>query len=322
MSKILDHRPDCPAPFVDPVDRHPDVDMALAARLRAQLDAFANGLGREHWPLHRPASAGVARGEGHFHLAPELFLQVCGWTRFGLPHGAVRVGPGEALLMPARLLHHEQVGREPGGEPFCNVVLYADGSVLTCHVAHEHAPGTPGILYLEARQHAQAARALDWLSHAAEVPDVPEAAEAADWQVRALVIATLAGARRVLDEAGMPAARSEPAAVARLRMLIQNQLGDQDLSVRRLAEQSGVSADYLSHRFRLASGEHLVAYINRQRMERAARLLADTDMAVKEIAWACGYATPGYFIQSFRRHFGDTPGQWRSAHAQPAARVA
>jgi AraC-like DNA-binding protein len=269
--------------------------------------------------LHRPASAGlagVARGEGHFHLAPELFLQVSGWTRFGLPQGAVQVGPGEALLMPARLLHHEQVGGGPAGEPFCNVVLYADGSVLTCHVAHEHAPGTPGILYLEARQHVQAARALEWLGHAAEVPD------ADDWQVRALVIATLAGARRVLDEAGAPAARAEPAAIARLRVLIQNQLGDHELSVRRLAEQSGVSADYLSHRFRQASGEHLVAYINRQRMERAARLLADTDMAIKEIAWACGYATPGYFIQSFRRHFGDTPGQWRTAHAQPAALVA
>ncbi len=316
MSKNLDHRPDCPAPFVDPADRHPDEDAALARRLREQLAAFADGLGRGGWPLHRPACAGVsgvARGEGHFHLAPELFLQVSGWTRFGLPGDAVTVGPGEALLMPARLLHHEQVGAGVRGEPFCNVVIYADGSVLTCHLAHEHAPGLPGIHYLESRQDTQAARALDWLSHAAEVPD------AHDWQVRALVIAAVAGARRAIDASGLPATRAEPAAIARLRVLIQNQLGDHALSVRRLAEQSGVSADYLSHRFRLASGEHLVAYINRQRMERAARLLADTDMAIKEIAWACGYATPGYFIQSFRRHYGDTPGQWRAGHAQPAA---
>lgn len=313
MSKNLDHRPDCPAPFVALDQRHPDEEAALAARLREQLAAYADGLGRGGWPLHRPASAGlagVARGEGHFHLAPELFLQVAGQTRFVLPQGAVTVGPGEALLMPARMLHHEQVRAGDGGEPFCNVVLYADGSVLTCHLAHEHAPGVPGIHHLESRQDAQAARALEWLSHAAEVP------EAEDWQVRALVIAAIAGARRVIDTAGQPAARAEPAAIARLRVLIQNQLGDQDLSVRRLAEQSGVSADYLSHRFRQSCGEHLVAYINRQRMERAARLLADSGMAIKEIAWACGYATPGYFIQSFRRHYGDTPGQWRSGHLQ------
>ncbi|RZS52327.1 helix-turn-helix transcriptional regulator [Sphaerotilus mobilis] len=315
MSKNLNHRPDCPAPFVDPADRHPDEDAALATRLREQLRVFADGLGRGGWPLHRPASAGVAgvaRGQGHFHLAPELFLQVSGWTRFGLPGGAVTVGPGEALLMPARLLHHEQVGAGADGQAFCNLVIYADGSVLTCHLAHEHEPGTPGIHHLESRQDAQAARALEWLSHATEV------AEADDWQVRALVIATVAGARRVIDMDGLPAARAEPASLARLRVLIQNQLGDHELSVRRLAEQSGVSADYLSHRFRQASGEHLVAYINRQRMERAARLLGDTDMAVKEIAWACGYATPGYFIQSFRRHYGDTPGQWRAGHVGPA----
>ncbi len=319
MSKILDHRPDCPTPFVDPAERHPDEDAALAARLRAQLQVFADGLGRGGWPLHRPASAGVAgvaRGAGHFHLAPELFLQVCGWTRFGLPGGAVTVGPGEALLMPARLLHHEQVGAGADGRPFSNLVIYADGSVLTCHLAHERSPGTPGIHYLESRQDAQAARALEWLSHATEVPD------ADDWQVRALVIAAVAGARRLIDVAGLPAARAEPASVARLRVLIQNQLGDHELSVRRLAEQSGVSADYLSHRFRQASGEHLVAYINRQRMERAARLLGDTDMAIKEIAWACGYATPGYFIQSFRRHYGDTPGQWRAGHVLPASAAA
>ena len=114
------------------------------------------------------------------------------------------------------------------------------------------------------------------------------------------------------------AAPAEPAAMARLRVLIQNQLGDHALSVRRLAEQCGVSADHLSHRFRQVSGEHLVACINRLRMERAARLLADTDMAVKEVAWACGYATPGYFIQSFRRHHGQTPGQWRTVHARSA----
>lgn len=318
MSKNLDHslgRPDCPAPLVDAADRHPDEQAALAARLREQLAAFADGLGRGGWPLHRPASAGmagVARGEGHFHLAPELFLQVSGWTRFGLPGGAVTVGPGEALLMPARLLHHEQVGPDASGEPFCNLVLYADGSVLTCHLAHEQAPGLPGIHHLEARQDGQAARALDWLGHAAELPD------AQDWQVRALVIAAVALARRVIDAATPAAAPAEPAAMARLRVLIQNQLGDHALSVRRLAEQCGVSADHLSHRFRQVSGEHLVACINRLRMERAARLLADTDMAVKEVAWACGYATPGYFIQSFRRHHGQTPGQWRSVHARSA----
>jgi AraC-like DNA-binding protein len=276
----------------------------------------------------RPAPAGVARGEGHFHLAPELFLQVSGWTRFGLPHGEVIVGPGEALLMPARLLHDEEVGVADGGAPFRNLVVYADGRVLTCHLAHEHAPGEPGILYLEARQHPQAGRILAWLGDVAPAaladPTIdatgdPAADPATDLQARALVSAALAGVQRALADADATRDAGEPPLIARLRVLIQNQLGDHELSVRRLAEQSGCSADHLSHRFRLAAGEHLVAYLNRQRMERAAHLLADTDLAVKEVAWACGFASASYFIRTFRAHHGETPVAWRATHQRQVA---
>lgn len=314
MSKILDARPDCPAPRPDPAERSPVLTAALAQQLRTHLQAFADGLGRDGWPLHRPATAGVSRGEGHFHLAPELFLQISGWTRFRLPEGDVHLGPGEALLMPARLLHHESVGAGAGGAPFCNLVIYADGQVLSCHLAHEHAPGQPGIEHLESRQHPQAARILSWLGDAAladvEAVDTTPAA----LQARALVLAAVAGVQRVLDDATTAQTRPEPPLLARLRVLIQNQLGDQALSVRRLAEQSGCSADYLSHRFRQASGEHLVSHITRQRMARAAHLLTESDMAGKEIAWACGFATQSYFIRTFREHFGTTPKAWRSGH--------
>jgi AraC-like DNA-binding protein len=343
MLKILDRRPDCPAPGVDPADLGPAARAELAGVLRARLADVAAGLMRGTQRLHRPAPAGVARGEGHFHLGPELFLQLSGWTRFHLPHGERLVGPGEALLMPARLLHAEAVGPGADGTPFRNLVVYADGQVLTCHLAHEHAPGEPGILYLEARQHAQAARILAWLSDAAAGGDGsddaaasgegcdpapiggPAVGDEADahgpraLQARALVLAALAGVQRVLADRPDTRAPAEPPLIARLRVLIQNQLGDQDLSVRRLGEQSGCSADHLSHRFRAATGEHLVAYINRQRMERAAHLLADTDLAVKEVAWACGFATASYFIRTFRTHHGETPVAWRATHARAAA---
>ena len=83
-----------------------------------------------------------------------------------------------------------------------------------------------------------------------------------------------------------PDARPEPPLVARARVLIQNQLGDQALSVKRLAGQLGCTADYLSHVFSQTSGEHLAAYINRQRMERGAHLLREGGLAL------CHHPTP------------------------------
>jgi AraC-like DNA-binding protein len=53
-------------------------------------------------------------------------------------------------------------------------------------------------------------------------------------------------------------------------------------------------------------------------MERATRLLRETTLAVKEVAWACGFAAPSYFIRSFRAHHGVTPKAWRDG-VEPSA---
>ena len=246
------------------------------------------------------------RGEGHFHLVPELFLQTGGSTRFTLPHGPLTLHAGEALLMPPRMLHAEATV----GTGFSNIVVYADGTALTCHLASETTPGRPGIDHLESRQHAHAARIHDWLADAAALGNEVDDAEAR-LQVRALLASACAGVLRVLDDAA-PRTQPEPPLVARVRMWVNNQLGDHALNVTALAAQAGCTPEYLSHVFSQTTGGHLIAHINRQRMDRAAHLLAETDLAGKEVAWACGFSTPSYFIQTFRQQFGATPQQWRA----------
>lgn len=292
-----------------------------ARRLRQLLADGIARLSAGTLPVRLPTIAGEweMRGDGHFHLVPELFLQVSGWTRFRFPHGTLHLGPGEALVVPPRLLHAENVGSGPDGAAFCNVVVFAEGSSMGCHLAHEEAPGMPGILHLEVRHHPQARYVQDWLTDAARLvrnagSGSDAASPGAPWlavQTRALVSAAVAGVLQALDDVD-PDARPEPVLVSRARVLVQNQLGDHHLSVRRLAEQSGCTADYLSHVFSRSTGEHLAAYINRQRMERGARLLRESSLSGKEVAWACGFSTQSYFIRNFRLHFGMTPRAWRA----------
>jgi len=328
MRKNLDNRlaavePDCGNPAVAEA-RWANARQAAperALRMREQLAAFLARAVAGTLVVRVPGGPGngVTRGEGHFHLAAELFLQVAGWTEFKFPHTTLRLGAGEALVLPPRLLHAEVIGGGTAALPFCNVVVYAEGPALTCHLAHEVEPGRPGIQHLEAQRHAQAPRVHDWLIDAARLGRVSDAdAEAAPGmaavQARALVSAATAGVLRALDEPD-PQTPPEPPLVARARVLVNNQLGDPALSVRGLADQAGCTADYLSHVFRLAAGEPLAAYIVRQRMERAAHLLAQSALAGKEVAWACGFATQSYFVRSFRDHHGLTPQAWRAARA-------
>lgn len=295
-------------------------------QLRRQLAGFARAAAAGRLVVHlpRPAPDLVARGDGHFHLAPELFLQVAGQTLFRLPHEEVLLRAGEALVMPAKLLHDEAVSAAgPAPEQaFGNLVIYADSQALSCHLAHEAEPGVPGILHLEARRHPQAARIHDWLQDAVSLGRTGDNPADRDWaqaQRRAMVSAAVVGVLRALDDAAGAQAPPEPPLVARVRVLIQNQLGDHTLGVRRLAAQCGCTADYLSHVFSRQTGERLAACINRLRMARAVHLLEDGEMAIKEVAWACGFAAPGYFIRTFRAHQGVTPAAWRRLRSEGGA---
>ena len=293
--------PPTPAPLATPA----------AARLRQGLADALAGLGSGAWPLQLgPASDLGERGPGHFHLVPELFLQLAGDTRFRFPQGGLTLAPGQALLLPPRLLHDEHVRAGDAGEAFANLVLQADGPQLGCHLAHETTPGRPGIAHLELRTDAPAGAVQGWLAAAAPPGPACDGPWAAA-QARSLVCAALAAALRLLN-ARPATGPGEPALVARLRVLVQNQLGDPQLGVRSLAAQSGCTPDHLSHVFRRCTGGQLVAFITGQRMARAARLLRDTTMPGKQVAWACGFANHSYFSAEFRRHHGCTPRAWRA----------
>lgn len=302
---------------------HRGVPEGGGAALRAGLETALCGLSAAAWPLLRPAvGAGWHDGwrdgaAGHYHSAPELFLQLSGWTRFHFPAGECLLQAGQALLLPPHLQHAERVGPDASG-PFRNLVFYAERETFSAHLAHEARQRLPAIAHLEARKLADAHLMEAWLREASRSVDglAPALDEA---RARGLVAATLAQALACL--AGDAAdAGQEPALVARVRVWVKNQLGDAALGVRGLARLAGVTPDYLSQQFRRHSGEALLAHITRLRMERAEQLLLSTDMAIKEVAWACGYNGAGYFIQAFRRRHGQTPAVWRETRAFMARR--
>ena len=72
-----------------------------------------------------------------------------------------------------------------------------------------------------------------------------------------------------------------------------------------------ISRRNLELRFQPAVGRTLHAELQRVRLERAKRLLIETDLPVPAVAQAAGYSTACYFIQVFRRAHGTTPAKYR-----------
>jgi AraC-like DNA-binding protein len=68
-----------------------------------------------------------------------------------------------------------------------------------------------------------------------------------------------------------------------------------------------------------AQGTTFQLVLDRVRFEVAQQLLADTQVAIDDVAATLGYASVSPFMRSFRRWSGTTPGQWRhTAQGRPA----
>ena len=85
------------------------------------------------------------------------------------------------------------------------------------------------------------------------------------------------------------------------------------LYVPELAVLAGLSESAFSRLFKKCTGRSVPQYLNELRIARAARLLAETDHSVKQIAHQCGYPTSAYFHRQFQRHQELPPLAYREA---------
>ena len=61
-------------------------------------------------------------------------------------------------------------------------------------------------------------------------------------------------------------------------------------------------------------------FLRNVRIKHAARLLAETDMPVNQVALMVGFQTPRYFSQCFRQMFGVNPIEYRGEDSKTVYR--
>jgi AraC-like DNA-binding protein len=87
---------------------------------------------------------------------------------------------------------------------------------------------------------------------------------------------------------------------------------DRPLPLAELARRCGISTPHLLRLFRRHVGASPAAYHARLRLQRAEQLLRHSDLPVKAVARAVGFADQRYFSSWFRRLQGHTPSTHRS----------
>ncbi|MFN0123983.1 MAG: helix-turn-helix domain-containing protein, partial [Blastocatellia bacterium] len=86
-----------------------------------------------------------------------------------------------------------------------------------------------------------------------------------------------------------------------------------ELSLGQIAEAAGLSEFHFARLFKKLTGVTPHTHLATIRLERARRLLAETDLAISEIAAQVGYASQSHFTRLFRVATGLTPNAFRDA---------
>jgi AraC-like DNA-binding protein len=97
-------------------------------------------------------------------------------------------------------------------------------------------------------------------------------------------------------------------------------------AIRDLAAEFRLSPAYLQRLFKNETGICMGEWLSEQRLQRAAYLLSNSYLSIKEITHAIGYEHTSSFIRAFERRFLQAPARYRKQNnrkhdAQGAKRI-
>jgi transcriptional regulator GlxA family with amidase domain len=101
-----------------------------------------------------------------------------------------------------------------------------------------------------------------------------------------------------------------PWRIRRLQAFVEEHLS-QAIHIADLSGAVGLSVPHFSRAFGLSFGGPPHLYVIQRRLERARHLMLTSDMALSELAVACGFNDQAHFCRLFRRYTGRTPATWR-----------
>ncbi len=100
----------------------------------------------------------------------------------------------------------------------------------------------------------------------------------------------------------------------RIRKVLESVEHDPSKSVLELADLVNLSGSRLGHLFKLQMGVDLDHFLANARLEKAAELLQQTELLIKEIAVKVGYHHSSSFDRAFEKKFRMVPEDYRKKH--------
>lgn len=99
---------------------------------------------------------------------------------------------------------------------------------------------------------------------------------------------------------------------AQIQQIIDSNYTSPDFSITTLADSFGISIAYMSYIFKKEFDENFSHYLWALRLEKAKKLLLETDLSIDVISQEVGYLNTSSFRRKFKQETGVTPSAFRS----------
>ncbi|MBN1410837.1 MAG: helix-turn-helix transcriptional regulator [Spirochaetales bacterium] len=275
----------------------------------AVLNELIKRIGNKNLTIKIPKSGkeGIPLKNGHMHNNAEIFVQLEGTTNFKFYNEVITLMPDELCIVPTILAHSEK-GETIKGK-FTNLVIMIEKKTLSFHIGKLNRDNMPYIYHIEGSAVPEDWNFFDYVMDICKYTwrDYQESIEASHSLLKSLLHIML-----VFVKENAPFHFSPNEKIEKCKRIIFCNIHDYKLSVKFIAHQLNLSPDYLSNYYKKKTGESLIDYINRRRLEKAVYFLENSTMNVSEISYECGYRNPGYFTRLFKRKFDKTPKEYRN----------
>ena len=92
--------------------------------------------------------------------------------------------------------------------------------------------------------------------------------------------------------------------------IIHSEISNTKLNSAFLAEKMAMSISQLNRKIHGITGYSTISYVLQLKLNKAKKMLADTDIPVTEVSDACGFYDASYFSRMFKKEFGISPSHY------------
>ena len=98
--------------------------------------------------------------------------------------------------------------------------------------------------------------------------------------------------------------------------VVEKNIDQSEMDVNYIASELSISRSKLYNKVKSLTNKSIVEFILQYRLRKAARLLVEEDMSIREIMEQVGIESQSYFTATFKKEFDETPTAFAKRHAE------